>query len=188
MKWWDQMPWSFFFECWVLSQLFHSFLWPSSRGSLVPLHFLPLGRCHLHIWGYWYFSRHLDSSLCFTQSSTHMMYSAHKLDKQGDNIQPWCTPFPILNQFIVPCLVLTVASWPEYRFRKLINISVSVSCSSELITLEKEVVGISNLQANLKHNWQPGLGDCHLKWGQTYGTESLTYGIWCYLQVVSEMS
>ena len=24
MKWWDRMPWSSFFECWVLSQLFHS--------------------------------------------------------------------------------------------------------------------------------------------------------------------
>ena len=24
MKWWDQMPWSSFSECWVLSQLFHS--------------------------------------------------------------------------------------------------------------------------------------------------------------------
>ena len=23
------------------------------------------------------------------------MYSAYKLNKQGDNIQPWCTPFPI---------------------------------------------------------------------------------------------
>ena len=40
-----------------------------------------------------------------------MMYSAYKLTKQGDNIQPWCTPFPILNQSVVPCLVLTVASW-----------------------------------------------------------------------------
>ena len=40
----------------VLSRLFHSLLSPSSRGSLVPLHFLPLGWCHLHIWGYWYFS------------------------------------------------------------------------------------------------------------------------------------
>ena len=28
------------FECWVLSQLFHSSLSLSSRGSLVPLHFL----------------------------------------------------------------------------------------------------------------------------------------------------
>ena len=25
----------------------------------------------------------------------HMMYSAYKLNKQGNNIQPWCTPFPI---------------------------------------------------------------------------------------------
>ena len=37
MKWWDQMPWSSFFECWVLSQLFHSPLPLSSRGSLFPL-------------------------------------------------------------------------------------------------------------------------------------------------------
>ena len=27
----------------------------------------------------------------------HMMYSAYKLNKQGDNIQPWHIPFPILN-------------------------------------------------------------------------------------------
>ena len=36
-----------------------------------------------------------------------IMYSAYKLNKQGDNIQPWHTPFPIWNQSIVPCLVLT---------------------------------------------------------------------------------
>ena len=46
----------------------------------------------------------------------HMMYSAYKLNKQGDNVQTWHTPFPILNQSIVPCLVLTVASWPANRF------------------------------------------------------------------------
>ena len=46
------------------------------------------------------------------------MYSAYKLNKQGDNIQPWHTPFPILNQSVVPCLVLTVASWPAYRFHR----------------------------------------------------------------------
>ena len=45
-----------------------------------------------------------------------MMYSAYKLNKQGDNIQPWHTPFPILNQSIVPYSVLTVASWSAYRF------------------------------------------------------------------------
>ena len=41
-----------------------------------------------------------------------VMYSAYKLNKQGDNIQPWCTPFPNWNQSVVPCPVLTVASWP----------------------------------------------------------------------------
>ena len=45
------LPWSngtgfhdlSFFQCWDLSQLFHSH-WPSSRGSSVPLCFLPLER------------------------------------------------------------------------------------------------------------------------------------------------
>ena len=54
-----------------------------------------------------------SSSLAF-----RIMYSAYKLNYQGDNIQPWCTPFPIWNQSVVPCLFLTVASWPEYRFLK----------------------------------------------------------------------
>ena len=47
-----------------------------------------------------------------------MVYSAYKLNKQGDSIQPWCTPFPIWNQSVVPCPFLTVASWPAYRFLK----------------------------------------------------------------------
>ena len=58
----------------------------------------------------------LDSSLCFFQPAFLMTYSAYKLNKQGDNIQPWHTPFPIWNPFIVPCPVLNVASWPTYRF------------------------------------------------------------------------
>ena len=45
-----------------------------------------------------------------------MMYSANKLNEQDDNIQPWCTPFPISNQSVVLRPVLTVASWPAYRF------------------------------------------------------------------------
>ena len=52
-----------------------------------------------------------SSSLAF-----HVMYSAYKLNKQGDSIQPWRTPFPIWNQSIVTCPVLTVASWPAYRY------------------------------------------------------------------------
>ena len=45
-----------------------------------------------------------------------MMYSAYKLNKQDDNIQTWCTPFPVWNQSVVPCPVLTVAFWPTYRY------------------------------------------------------------------------
>ena len=47
-----------------------------------------------------------------------MIYSAYKFNKQGDKIQPWWTPFPIWNQSVVLCPVLTVASWPAYRFLK----------------------------------------------------------------------
>ena len=45
----------------------------------------------------------------------HKVYSAYKLNKQGYNIHP-CTLFPVLNQSVFLCLVLTVASWPVYRF------------------------------------------------------------------------
>ena len=41
-----------------------------------------------------------------------MIHSTYKLNTKGDNIQPWCTPFPVWNQLVVLCLVLTVASWP----------------------------------------------------------------------------
>ena len=47
-----------------------------------------------------------------------MMYSVYNLNKQGDNIQPWRTPFPVWNQSVVSCPILTGASWPAYRFLK----------------------------------------------------------------------
>ena len=60
----------------------------------------------------------LNSSLCFLQPRVSMMYSAYKLNEQGDNIQLWRTPFPIWIQSVVPCPVLTADSWPAYRFLK----------------------------------------------------------------------
>ena len=57
----------------------------------------------------------LDSSLCFIQPG--ILDNVHCiLNKQGDSIQLWCTPFPVWNQTIVPCPVLTVASWPACKF------------------------------------------------------------------------
>ena len=55
---------------------------------------------------------------CDSSPAFCMIYSAEKLNKQDDNIQPWHTPFPIWNQSVVPCPVLTVAPWPVYRFLK----------------------------------------------------------------------
>ena len=58
-------------------------------------------------------------SACASSSPVFLkMYSAYKLNKQGDNVLPYRTPFPIWNQSVVPCPVLTVASWPAYRFLK----------------------------------------------------------------------
>ena len=46
----------------------------------------------------------------------HMMYSAYKLNKQGDNIQPWHTPFSILNQSTVPCPWHYLIVFPKASF------------------------------------------------------------------------
>ena len=73
-------------------------------------------------------SNNLDSSLCFIQPSFHTLYSAYKLNKQDDDIQPWSTPFPIWNQSVVPCPVLTVVSWASDRFLKR-----QVRCSGALL-------------------------------------------------------
>ena len=58
----------------------------------------------------------LISACASSSPALHMMHSAQKWNKQCDNIQPCHTCFPILNQFVVPWLVLTAAYWPAYRF------------------------------------------------------------------------
>ena len=45
-----------------------------------------------------------------------MMCSAYLLNKQGDNRQPCHTSLSTFNPSVVPYRVLTVASWPAYRF------------------------------------------------------------------------
>jgi len=64
-----------------------------------------------------------------------MIYSAYKLNKQGDNIQPWHTSFPIWNQSVVPCPVLTVDSWPAYRFLKGRSSGLAFPSASEFSTV-----------------------------------------------------
>ena len=103
-----------FLECWILSfsLSFFTFIKRLSSSFL-------LSGLRVVLSAYvkcWYSTSNLDSSLWFIQPKFRMMYSAKKLNKQGDNIHPWCTPFPIWNQSIVPCPVLTVAFWSAYRF------------------------------------------------------------------------
>ena len=89
----------------------------SIKRLLAPLHFLRVvSSAYLRL------SIFLPAILiptCASSSPAFLMtYSAYKLNKQVDSIQPWRTPSPIWNQSVVPCPVLTVASWPAYRFLK----------------------------------------------------------------------
>ena len=116
MEWWDQMPGSSFCECWALNELSHSSFTFIKRlfssSSLSAIRVLLSAYLRLLI-----FLLALLIPACASSSPAfHMMYSAYKLNKQADNIQLRHTPFPILNQSVVLCLVLTVASWPAYRF------------------------------------------------------------------------
>ena len=103
------------FECWTLSQLSHSSFSPISRGSLVPLHFLPL-EWYLHICGCRHFLAILIPDCNSFSPTFHMIYSAYNLNKQGDNMQLYHTLFSILNLSLAQCKVLTVVSWFKYLF------------------------------------------------------------------------
>ena len=67
-----------------------------------------------------------------------MMHSAGKLSKQGDNIQPWYTPFPIWNQSVVPCPVLTVA----WNVRSMNQGKLEV-VKQEMARVNIDILGIS---------------------------------------------
>ena len=116
------LSFSMFFFNVVLSQIFHSPLSLSSRGSLVPLHFLPLKWYHLHICV-------VDMAILISAWNFTWWTLACKLNKQGDNILPRHDLFPNLNQLVIPCPVLTGASWPVYRFLRR-----QIRCSGNLIS------------------------------------------------------
>ena len=102
-----------------------------------------------------------------------MMYSAYKLNKQGDSIQPWHTPFPIWNQS-VPCPVLTVASWPVFRFLKRqvkwsgIHISWRIFFVSQVINTKSCLFFITFISC-----WCPV--DCASEWWLQFFFFKLSY-------------
>ena len=83
-SWWDQMPWSQFSECWVLSQLFHSPLSLSrgsfSSSSLSAIRVVSSAYLRLLI-----FLLAILIPACALSSPVFLrMYSAYKLNKQDD--------------------------------------------------------------------------------------------------------
>ena len=101
-----------------------------------------------------------SSSLAF-----HMRYSAYKLNKQGDNIQPWHTSFPIWNQSVVPRRVLTVASWPAHRHLALAfdkrmhvrNIKSTLWALFMWRNVKRIYLKLSSVPKDWKNKWQFGL-------------------------------
>ena len=110
----DGTGWSSFFECsfrpaMPLSSFTFIFF---SSSSLSAIRVLSSAYLRLLI----FLLAILISAWASSSPAFHLVYSAYKLNKQDDNIQPWRTPFPVFNQSVVPCLVLSVVSWPAYRF------------------------------------------------------------------------
>ena len=111
-----QMPWSSFSECWVLSQHFHSpltFIKRLFSSSLLSAIMVVLS-AYLRLL---LFIRAIFLLACDSCSPAFcVMYSAYKFNKQGDNMQPWHTPFPIWNQSVVPCLDWPLSSQLLYQW------------------------------------------------------------------------
>ena len=125
MKWRDWMPWSgldtMFIVFWMLSfkpsfslSSFTFIKMLFSSSSLSAIRVVSSAYLSLSI-----FLPAILTPACASSSPVFLtMFSVYKLNNHGDNIQPWCTPFPIWNQSVVPCPVLTVAFWPAYKFLK----------------------------------------------------------------------
>ena len=86
----------------------------------------------------------LVSAWALASLAFHMMYSVYKLNKQGDNKQPWCTRFPIWNQQKTFFLKLSCFLHDSMNVGNLISDSSASSKSSLYIHLEVQVL--------LKHN------------------------------------
>ena len=112
-----------------------------------------------------------------------MMYSAYKLNKQADNIQPWHTPFPIWNQSVGPCPVLTVASWPAYRFLRR---QVRWSGIPILFRFFHSLLWSTQSKALCLSSQSHGFSSSHLCMSELDYKESWVPKNWCFRTVVLE--
>ena len=97
----------------------------------------------------WYIPNHSSWTIAWSNISgiTRLLHElCIYVNKQGDNIQPWCIAFPIWNQSIVSYPVLTVPSWPAYRFlrRQLRGSGVPISLRIFPFVVIHRVISIVN--------------------------------------------
>ena len=104
------------FEFWVLSQLFSLSSFTFIKRLFNSSSLSAKRQYHLHIRLFIFLQATLISTCVSSSLVIPIMYSEYKLNKQNNNIQPWCTPFTIWNHSVLPSPVLTDASWPAYRF------------------------------------------------------------------------
>ena len=108
MKWQDRMSRASFYECSfkpvfsVSSFTFIKRLFSSSLLSAIKA----VSSAYLRLLVF--LPAILIPARASSSQAFHMIYSAYKLNKQDDNIQPWCIPFPIWNQSTSQPLWLTI--------------------------------------------------------------------------------
>ena len=108
LNWWDWMPWMLVF--WMLSfKPAFSLSWfafiKRLFSSLVSAIKVCITSAYLKL--LIFLPPMLIPACASSCLAFRMMYCTYKLNKQGNNIQPWFTPFPIWNQSVVSCTTHT---------------------------------------------------------------------------------
>ena len=120
-EWWDWMPWFGFFECWVLSQLFHHPLYPHQEALSFLFAFCHQSGVTYHLHLQWYIR-------CITCVSLH--HISEVVDISPDNLDSssWFIQPSISHDVL--CIEVKQARWQyivlSYSFPKFEPVSCSV--------------------------------------------------------------
>ena len=118
MKWWDSCHDLRFLKAkFKVSLSLSSFTFIKRVFRCSP--FLPLEWCHLNTEAVDISLSNLDSSLWFIQLSISHDVLCKKVKWARWQYIALCTPFPTGNQSVVPCLILSAAPCPAYRFLRI---------------------------------------------------------------------
>ena len=100
-----------------------------------------------------------------------IMYSAYKLNKQGNNIQPWCTLFPIWDETIFVLWCLAYSTWQNvFKFHLYHNIYQNFLLLEGWIIFHWCIVTVAQIMKSLLLNsylnWR--------KWGKPLDHSGMT--------------